>query len=559
MGNIMSKNYPLYKVIEYDTIPQMVEAFKGMDGNYGSARALVFYDNQGNEYTYSYSRLHSDVRAFANSLIARGLSGKHIAIASENRYEWMVAFLAIACCGGVAICLDVEQKGDVIRDMIAKGDGKAIVCSPLVAEYLAENRLPLICFSGDNKIHGECIFYDDMIVQGASFEAENPSALDDLPIGKDTPAAIFYTSGTTNSSKPVVLSHYNIMYNACHAQQLVTLGGSMFTSLPFYHTYSLVAGVLDMLSQGGVVGANGSFKYIFRDIHLFKPVTLFAVPLLVDTVARYVRSIEEKKGLAKKADAAVTRYRKLLRFLRSPRTMEHPGVSEVLGESVRIIISGGAHLSEETAFRLSAYGLLVIQGYGITECSPLISVNRNEFNKIGSVGQVIPGMQVRIDDGEICVKGPSVSSGYYKNEEFTALAFKDGWFMTGDIGYLDKDGFLYINGRKKSLIVFSNGKKISPEEIEIKLMECPYVKEVVAYGASSGQSADDVKLAVIVHPDPEKTAGMQPYEVLYSIQKEVDRMNQGQPPFRKIQIVKLSETPFERTSTKKIKREGIIQ
>lgn len=537
----------------------MVEAFKGKNGNYGSARALVFYDNQGNEYTYNYSRLHGDVRALANGLIARGLSGKHIALASENRYEWMVAFLAIACSGSVAICLDVEQKGEVIWDMIAKGDGQILFCSPLVAEHLAEKRLPLVCFSGYGKIPGEYISFSDMLVRGADFESENPSALDDVAIERDTPAAIFYTSGTTSSSKPVVLSHYNIMYNACHAQQLVTLGGSMFTSLPFYHTYSLVAGVLDMLSQGGVVGANGSFKYIFRDILLFKPVTLFAVPLLVDTIARYVRTGEEKKGIAKKADMAVARYRKLSRFLKSPRTMDHPGVKEVLGESVKIIISGGAHLSEETAMRLSAYGLLIIQGYGITECSPLISVNRNEFNKIGSVGQVIPGMQVRIEDGEICVKGPSVSSGYYKNEEYTALAFKDGWFMTGDIGYLDKDGFLYINGRKKSLIVFSNGKKISPEEIEIKLMECPYVKEVVAYGASSGQSADDVKLAVIVHPNPEKIVGMQPYEVLHSIQNEVDRMNLGQPPFRKIQIVKLSETPFERTSTKKIKREGIVQ
>jgi long-chain acyl-CoA synthetase len=555
----MSRNYPHYNVIEYNTIPQMVEAFKGANGKYGPAKALVFYDNHGNEYTYSYLRLNNDVSAFANGLIAMGLSGKHIAIASENRYEWLVAFLAIACCGGVAICLDVEQRSEVIWDMIDKGDGQVVVCSPLLAEHLGENRLPFICFTGNGQIPGECTFYGDLIDRGLAFEAENPSALDSIPIEKDTPAAIFYTSGTTSSSKPVVLSHYNIMYNACHAQQLVTLGESMFTTLPFYHTYSLVAGILDMLSQGGVVGANGSFKYIFRDILLFKPVTLFAVPLLVDTIARYIRNGEEKKGLDKKADAAVAHYRKLLRIFRNPRTMDHPGVKEVLGESVKIIISGGAHLSEETAMRLSAYGLLVIQGYGITECSPLISVNRNEFNKIGSVGKVMPGMQVRIEDGEICVKGPSVSRGYYKNEKFTAQAFRDGWFMTGDIGYLDKDGFLYINGRKKSLIVFSNGKKISPEEIEIKLMECPYVKEVVAYGASSGQSADDVKLAVIVYPDPDRTVGMQPYEVLHSIQKEVERMNMGQPPFRKIQIVKLTETPFERTSTKKIKREGIVQ
>lgn len=218
------------------------------------------------------------------------------------------------------------------------------------------------------------------------------------------------------------------------------------------------------------------------------------------------------------------------------------------------IICGGAHLSKAISQDMLAFGIHVLEGYGITECSPLISVNRARSYKLSTAGLVLPSVRLEIRDEEIWVKGQSVMLGYYKDEAATAAVLVDGWFNTGDIGHLDKDGFLRITGRKKNLIVLKNGKKIAPEEIESYLKDLPLVKEVVAYGALSGDSTDDVRLAVIIYPDEGAAEGLAPYEVLERLQQDIDKVNQKLPTYKQIQMVNLRNDEFEKTASKKIKR-----
>jgi long-chain acyl-CoA synthetase len=201
------------------------------------------------------------------------------------------------------------------------------------------------------------------------------------------------------------------------------------------------------------------------------------------------------------------------------------------------------------------FGIVCLEGYGITECSPLISVNRNKDYCFGSVGKILPCFQLKLQEDEILVRGDSVMIGYYKDKELTDSVLIDGWFHTGDLGVLDKNGFLHITGRKKNLIVLKNGKKVSPEEIETRVSQLPLVKEVIAYGASIGEVKDNARLAVMIYPDPDKTQGMNSYEVLNLLQKQIDELNVEYPSYKQIQLVNLRETPFEKTSAQKIKRQ----
>ncbi len=232
----------------------------------------------------------------------------------------------------------------------------------------------------------------------------------------------------------------------------------------------------------------------------------------------------------------------------------HQAVTRVLGESVFLIICGGAQQNERLAQEFGCYGIKVLQGYGVTECGPLVSVNRNRRHRENSVGVLLPGTSVKIQDGEILVKGPSVFKGYYKSDEETKKAFSDGWFCTGDLGYMDKKGFLYITGRKKNLVVFSNGKKVMPEELEELICEIPLVREVMVYGASNGQTADDVKLSAVIYADPQKTRDMSSYEVLERIQEEIYELNKKLPFHKRIQLIRMTEAEFKKTSIHKIRR-----
>ncbi len=551
----MNFHYPLYEVNHFIDFKECLDS---VAERYSERPLFVFYDAGGQPSTYTYQTFAQDVRAMSASILSLGLSGKHIALIGENSYQWLVSLFAITTAGSVAITVDMEQSDESIQAMVRRADAEAVFCTngfvPLF-QTLRRNdgTLRHIIAFGETNCEGTHSF-STLLQDGRVRTWMN----DRVVIDPDQTALIVYTSGTTSTAKPVMLSHRNVMVNACNAAAMAWLKERIFVSLPLYHTYGLTAGVLKHLSQGLTVCINGNLKTTMRDLALFGPDSVIAVPLLVEALCERIRVEIRKRGEWETLEKAIaemqTPPQKWLN--ENPPAALREATAAVLGHNTRIIVSGGAHLGHEVFNIMGALGVQMIEGYGITECSPMISANRNKAWRPHSIGVSFPDIEVKLVEGEIWVRGVSVSKkGYYNDAALTAESFQDGWFMTGDLGSFDKDGFLTISGRKKNLIVFKNGKKVMPEEIEGYVTGIPLIGEAVAYGVSAGASSDDVKLALMVYPHPERAAGMQSYEILQALQEEIDKVNRHLPAYKQIQIIKLRSSPFEKTSLKKIKRQ----
>lgn len=529
----MNKEYSGNEVKHYKTLS---ESFLDMQKLYGERPAVTVYDSDIPRQ-YSYHTFVEDVKTFARGLMELGLLGCHIAIAAENSYDWVAAFWAAGCTGGTTAAVDIDQTEEEMQSMADYADAQAVLISEEMISVFPEG-----------------VLFSDVWEAGKRQKDNHRIEACMSQVQESDYLAIIYTSGTTSTAKPVVLTHGNIMYNVFGAQQMVMPGEKIFLPLPLYHTYSLVCGAVNVLSSGRHMCINGNLKTMTRELTAFAPDMLIAVPMMVDTLLRVIHLEQEKAGKREAAKRAFQKYQKRRRWHLSGRIYKDASVREVTGERLKVIITGGAHLNETAGEEFQSYGIQVLQGYGITECSPLISVNQLHENKLGSVGRVLPGIQMKLIDGEIVVKGLSVFREYYKNPRLTLESLADGWFHTGDIGYIDKRGYLYICGRKKNLIVFSNGKKVVPEELENYIQKRPYVKEVMVYGANNGHAADEVKLSAIIYSDPQQTAGMDSFEVLEKIQQEIQEINRYLPLYKRIQAVKISETEFKKTSIKKVKR-----
>ena len=545
------KKYPLNEVTYYTRFCDMVD---GLANRYGDKPAISWFTRKKEQMTVSYRQMREDVYHLQAELIRRGLAGKHLAIASENSYEWLVVYFASGYCGSVAICVDVEQSEETILQMLEMADTDAIFLTAAhvsICAKFAQDKVPMFLLGAGN---GELTTVKELIASGEAYLQSLPEQALQVETTPDHTASIVFTSGTTNFSKLVMLSHKAILTNAADAMANVKVGKTVFTALPFYHTYGLTCAVIDMLLVGSHVYINGSMKTMMRDLMLAQPHTMLTVPLVLETIHNRLWATAEDNGKAESL-------RKLLKIKKAMYAvgLKKPGKildalrQKVLG-NVRIIICGGAHMNPEISEEFAYLGINVLQGYGITECAPLVSVNRNKANKWQTVGLISPHSEVKIVDGEILVRGDNIMQGYYKQPELTEEAMEDGWFHTGDIGEIDKDGFLYITGRKKNLIVLKNGKKISPEKLEEILKTVPLVQDVMVYGAVTGTSSDDVQVAASVYPDREKTEGMTTYEILERLQESFNKINDTLPFYQQIQMITIREQEFAKTSLKKIKR-----
>ena len=538
------------------------EFTKELKHRYHSRRAVSWFTRKKEEQCRTYEELISDVECLRESLCARGIAGKHVAIVGENCYYWIVTYLACATCGAAAVCVDPEQPDGAVRHMIRQADAAAIfatgscyaVCEPILEENAEVRGLYLLnSRTGREETAVETLCREGRVL----LEQRGGETGFQTDLDPEAAAALVFTSGTTGESKPVMLNQKTLLNNASESNCYVSGGMKAFSALPFCHAYGMTCAMLATVARGAELCFNGNLKTAIRDMQLSGAYSMLAVPLMGEALHTQIWLEAERQGKAEWLHKKLKQMKMKSRFGVKKTCRELDELRREHFGTLRLILYGGAHMDGKTAEEFRLLGLTVLEGYGITECGPLVSVNGEEWNRPGSVGRVLPGCQVKIENEEILVRGTMLMNGYYGMPEETADALRGGWFHTGDLGRFDKDGFLYITGRRKNLVVFKNGKKLSPEVLEAQLRKIPLVKDVLVYGAESGKAADDVKLAASIYPDPQQAGAMSSYEILEELQRAVDQINDRLPLYQQIQMVNIREQEFDKTSLQKIKRRTV--
>lgn len=534
---------------------------------HGSKNAFMWFDRSRNLHNMSYRELSDSILFESAGLASLGFSDKRVAIVGETSPEWVASYISVVASGNVAIPLDRELDFNELLGFLEFAEADAVIYSGAFNAKFAPviGTLPTVKYFIPMSPEGDT--ENPAVMSLSSLKEKGKAVFGNytFPLtNQDRMAVMLFTSGTTGTSKCVMLSERNVIAAVNSAGLTVEFfpDDTIVSTLPLHHTYELCC-MLAALGYGMNIGINDSLKHLIKNYQEFKPTGLVLVPLIVNTFYKRVWDEAKKTGKDKKLTLAMTASELLRKVGIDARRKFFAEILNNFGGRINKIICGGAAMNPTIAECLEELGIDVYEGYGITECSPLISVNPYYAPKRGSVGPSVPCCRVRIDaerindkgfeEGEIQVRGDNVMLGYYKNPEATAEAFTfDGWFCTGDIGYMDKDGYIFITGRKKFVIVLENGKNVFPEEIEDKLVELPKVSEGVVIGRKKGEN---VILTAIVYPDLSKfPANASDDEILDTLRKDIAVMNRGLVSYKQIKAVELRRTEFEKTTSKKIKR-----
>ncbi|HLZ18117.1 MAG TPA: AMP-binding protein, partial [Smithellaceae bacterium] len=470
------KNIPLYDVRPIRNLKEMLNSSVAVFGE--KPAFLSRQNNRGGYSPISYNQFGADVDALGTALIALGLKGKRIVIIGENRYEWSLSYLAAVNGVGVAVPLDRDLPEHEIQSLINRSEASAVIFSPSLKPQMIKIKPSLKTVeyfiimdrAGDA---GEEHDINRILQKGHDLVREGDRRFKDAAIDHEAVSILLFTSGTTDSSKAVMLSHKNICENLMALCSMVKLEtDDIFLSvLPIHHTYECTCGFLCPLYGGATVAYCEGLRQIPKNLRESKATVMLGVPQIYELMYRLIWHQAGKKGSTGKLHLAVRISNLLRKFGINITRKLFAEIHETFGGSLRLFICGAAGIDPQIAAAFGEFGILFLQGYGLTECSPIVTLNRDIDFRDASAGLVLPNLEIRIDNpdaagiGEICVKGPSVMRGYYQNEEETANVLKDGWFYTGDAGYIGKGGFLYITGRKKNVIVTLKGKNIYPEEI----------------------------------------------------------------------------------------------
>jgi len=538
---------------------------------YGDLDAFLVKTPSGNIRNVTFRQFRQDINCLGSALCHLGLKDTKIAIISENRYEWCVSYLAVVNGTGVVVPLDKELPEAELESLLERSEASAVLCSASYAPVLVSKQKSLkklkhiICFDYDENDKG-VLSYTQLLAKGKALLDKGYTEFTDAEINRDVMCALIFTSGTTDQSKGVMLSHRNISSDIMAVSKLLYADNNdlILSILPLHHTYECTAGFLTMVYLGVTICFCEGLRHITKNLQEYKPTMMMSVPLILENVYSKVikKAQKEKRLLALKFGLFVSGL--LFRIEIDVRRQLFREVMDNLGGNLRLIISGAAALNPKVSKALRAMGFNIMQGYGLTECSPIVSVNRLDYYNDRSAGLPLPGIQVAIDNpgpdgiGEIKIKGPITMLGYYQNPEATAAVLRDGWLYTGDNGYIDKKGFLYIAGRKKNVIVTKNGKNIFPEDVELYLNKSEYIKESLVYGVDDDSSEDTIVCAKIV-PNMEviveKFGKVPVQEELYKlIKQEVMKANRKLSSYKKIRHFEIKEGEFQKTTTKKIKR-----
>lgn len=544
------------------------ECLKATVKKYAENIAFIIKNKNGKEVTYTnitYEKFGKDMRNLGTALLELGLENKRIAIIGKNNYEWAVAYGAILSGVGVTVPLDKGlQESETIMSL-QRSNADAIIFEKefleLVKKIKNENNTNLkhfICMNS-NEDESNLYFYD-LIKKGE--EKTNDTRYGDHKVDPDALATLVFTSGTTSKSKAVMLSQRNIasnLYALELAEKIYDTDVNM-AFLPFHHMFGSTA-LLLFLDRGATNVFCDGLRYIQENLKEYKVSVFVCVPLLLEGIYKKIMAQVDKQGKTKLIKVARKVSGFLLKLGIDIRRKLFKEILEALGGNIRFVVSGAAALDKEVTRALNDFGILAVQGYGLTETAPVAAAENEYTLRSGSIGKALPGVEIEIDNpneegiGELKIKGPNVMLGYYEMQEETNKVLKDGWFYTGDLGYKDKDGYLFITGRQKNVIVLKNGKNIYPEEIEALIVKKPYVSEVIAFGKEKG---DDLLLSVkIVYNEEyvkQNYPDMSEEDFRKVVWNDIKEINKTLPQYKYIKNLVLTNEPMVKTTTAKVKR-----
>ena len=541
---------------------------------YGERPGYKIKIEKGKYKTYTHSEIRDMINYLGTALISLELKGKRIAVIGENRYEWELAYLSVVCGTGIVVPLDKSLPANELEELIERSEVEAIFYTKKYEEtvekikYDDKNKLKHL-ISMDSDVHKEGIYSQKELIEKGKelIDAGNREFLD-AKINPEEMNIMLFTSGTTSKSKVVALSHKNLVSNLMDFASVLDINSNdrILSFLPLHHVFECTVGMLYSL----YIGAERSFcegiRHIVQNLNEYKITFTSFVPAIYESMYKNIIKTLEKEG---KLEAV-----KKLMEANKDKTMAEKkeifkDIHNIFGGNIKLFVSGAAALDKEVEEAFRAWGVNLCQGYGLTETSPVIGVETNENFRVGSIGKPLPHIQARIDDandegmGELVVKGPNVMLGYYNDKKATEEVMEDGWFHTGDLAKIDEDGYIFICGRKKSVIVLKNGKNIFPEEMEALVNKIEGVKESFIFGKQQSDDKEDIKINVKIIFDREimkEAYKVETDEEIYKVLADkIKEVNKVMPKYKAIRGILISEEPLIKTTTSKIKRQANLE
>jgi len=550
----------LNEVRKVSSIKEMLNLAAKEDGK---KIAFQYKDEKQKIVQVTYKQFKEDTEELGTALADIGMQNKHIAMIGENSYKWLTVYLTVLKSTGVFVPIDKELTANEIINVLKHSESQVLFYAEKYEKWIPQikQEVPNIKYfialskKQDDEIS---LSYDKFKANGKKLlKQQGNTKYTSLQDDENNLKLLVYTSGTTGEPKGVMLTEHNLISVVYYGLQVADIKTKCLSVLPYHHTYEAVAGILVAIHKRACICINDSLKNVLKNLQLYKPDYIYLVPAFTEIFYKNIWANAEKTGKAKALKIMLPVSNVLRKVGIDLRDVFFKSIHEAFGGNLKEIVCGGAPIRPEIGKFFNDIGITLLNGYGITECSPLVSVNRLQFNDSSTVGVVLPCCEIKLEnvtpdgDGEICVKGDIVMKGYYKEPEKTARVLKDGWFNTEDYGHINKKGQLVISGRKKNLIVLDNGKNVYPEEIENYILGIPYVQEVVVKGKKN-EIGQEVSLIAEVFLNKEKTEDMENVEE--TLRKDISDACKELPMYKKIGNIEIRKDEFAKTTTNKIKR-----
>ncbi len=560
----MKKGYKYNEVRFMNSVREMLKIAKE---EVGEKNAFEYKDEIEKEriVKVTYKEFIDDTIYLGTALSKYNVLDKHVAIIGENSYKWITVYITMLQGNGVFVPIDKELPIEGVINVLKHSESEVLFYSQKYEDWIDKisEELPNIKYfiglNQEENIDSKKLSYKSFITEGKKEYKNGNKKFYDLKTDSNELRMLVYTSGTTGDPKGVMLTEHNILSVANYGLMVAEIGDRCLSVLPYHHTYEAVAGIIIEIFNHSCICINDSLKNVLKNLNLFKPNCIYLVPAFAEVFYKNIWANAKKTKKDKTLKVMIPISNILRKVGIDLRYKLFKSIHEAFGGSLKTIICGGAPLRPEIGKFFNDIGIVLLNGYGITECSPLVSVNSKRCNDSSTVGIVLPCCEIKLEnknaegDGEICVKGDIVMMGYYKEKEKTDRVLKDGWFNTEDYGHLNKNGQLVINGRKKNLIVLDNGKNVYPEEIENYILKVPYIQEAIVK-SKRNESGQETALIAELFLNEEKVKELNVDDIHQKVKLDIRDVCKALAYYKRISEIEIRDKEFVKTTTNKIKR-----